>query len=165
MESVFFSLFGFFISRKQASWFWQHRQQTPNETWADFKRAFICAHWKLFWKFVRTSLSNTYVEETSVQEYAKHKMDNLKLIFPSMDEQTLMTIAVALLPDKFDTQLQEGVSMGGSQMNTMAYVIDKSLGFHSSSDEEEEEIQVLNSSSKPIRTEASKTANVDPTLV
>ena len=48
MEECFFSLFGCFLSRKQGSWFWQHRQQNPAETWADFKRNFISVHWKSF---------------------------------------------------------------------------------------------------------------------
>ena len=29
MEECFFALFGYFLSRKQGSWYWQHRQQNP----------------------------------------------------------------------------------------------------------------------------------------
>ena len=68
------------------------------------------------------------------------------MVFPDLDERTLMTIATAMLPDKFDSQLQEGVSMGMRHFNTMAHVIDKTLGFESSDDKD---VQVVSSSKKP----------------
>ena len=75
------------------------------------------------------------MEETSVKDYIEHKVDSLKMAFPEMDERTLMIIATALVPDKFDSQLQEGVSLGMRHLNTMASVIDRTLGFQSSDDE------------------------------
>ena len=44
MEKCFFALFGYFLSRKLGSWYWQHRQQNPAETWAGFKRKFGSTH-------------------------------------------------------------------------------------------------------------------------
>ena len=66
----------------------------------------------------------------------EHKMNSLKMTFPEMDDRTLMIIATALVPDKFDNQLQEGVSLGIRHLNTMANVIDRTLGFQSSDDED-----------------------------
>lgn len=149
MEDCFFSLFGCFLSRKQGSWFWQHRQQNPTETWADFKQNFISEHWKSFWKSTRTNLKNTYVEGSSVKDYIEHKIESLKLAFPEMNDRTLMIITAALVPEKFDIQLQEGVSLGIRHLNTMASVIDRTLGFQSSDDEAE----VPNRRSAPLNSQ------------
>ena len=90
----------------------------------------------IFPKFVRANLLSTYTNQSSIQQYIKHKVEPLLLAFPNLDEPTLITIATTTLPDKFDSQLQERVSMGMRHLNTMAHVIDKTLGFESSDDKD-----------------------------
>ena len=70
-----------------------------------------------------------------------------------------MAIAIAVLPDNFDNQLQDGLSLGISHLNTIATVIDKTLEFSSLSDEDVQ----LSDNSRPATGATSSTSLVSKT--